>query len=134
MVHLLAWESVANSNTAVCFFRSSYNKPVEIWAFGNDGNPLWSSMDLSSQAYYSEPMIDSGGGVTAAVESRVIRFDSLGGTVWSKSTVGGTSPTLARDEAGHTIIYVDGSTFTPASENDTQVFDVSDMGSSRKIR
>jgi len=119
---------------AVCSFRSSCNKPVEIKAYDNDGNPLWSSTALSRQAYYSELMIDSGGGVISVDESRVIRFDSLGGTVWSKSTVGGTSPTLARDEAGHTIIYFDGTIFTPASENDTQVFDVSDMGSSRKIR
>ena len=80
---------VSNSDTAVCSFRPSTSKPAAIRAYDIDGNPLWSSTALGSEAYYSAPMIGPDGGVIAADDSKIIRFDSSGGTVWSKSTAGG---------------------------------------------
>ncbi len=82
---------VSNSETAVCAFRNSSSRPIDIRAYDNDGTPLWSSTALSRNAFLSAPTIGPDGGVIAADENVIIRFDSSGGTVWSNPTAGGYS-------------------------------------------
>lgn len=99
---------VANSFMAVCSFRSSSSKPVEIRAYTINGTPLWSSTDFSSKAYYSAPIIGPDGGVIAADATNIIRFEPDGDKVWSRATAGGDpiSPNVTDD--GHIILATKG--------------------------
>ena len=95
---------VSNSVTAVCAFRNSSSRPIDIRAYANDGTPLWSSTALSQNAFLSAPMIGPDGEVIAADENVIIRFDSSGGTVWSKPTAGGLSFSPNVTDSGEIVV------------------------------
>lgn len=94
----------SNGRTAVCSFRSTSLKPVEIRAYDSGGNVLWSSTALSSNAFYSAPMIGPDGGVIAADASKIIRFNAQGGTIWSVPTAGGDPISPNVTDSGEIIL------------------------------
>jgi hypothetical protein len=98
---------VANSSTAVCSFRSSSSKPVEIRAYTIDGTPLWSSTDFSRNAHYSSPIIGPDGGVIAADGMNIIRFGPDGEQIWSQPTTGNQVRPNVTDD-GHIILAAEG--------------------------
>jgi hypothetical protein len=83
----------SNGDIAVCSFRSSSSKPVEIRAYNVDEQQtlqtLWSSTALSSYAWASPPIVASDGGVIAVDQSRIIRFGPQGVEKWRGATAGG---------------------------------------------
>ncbi|MCH2174034.1 PQQ-binding-like beta-propeller repeat protein [Myxococcota bacterium] len=112
---------VANDDSAVCSFRSSSSRPIEIRAYDPDGVPRWGSQTLSSRAFYSSPIIGPNGDVVAVDERNIVRFGSDGSTVWSKATAGGNpiSPNVTQD--GHLILATKGG---PVSAYDFETGDL----------
>jgi hypothetical protein len=98
---------VANSSTAVCSFRSSSSKPVEVRAYTIDGTPLWSSTAFGKNAHYSSPIIGPDGGVIAADATKLIRFGPDGAQIWSHSTAGSQVRPNVTDD-GHIILATAG--------------------------
>jgi hypothetical protein len=83
---------VANGTIAACTFGGLVpaGPAPYLKAYDANGQVLWSSGDvLNATAYTSAPMIDAAGGVIAADNRTVVRFDASGNVVWRTATPGG---------------------------------------------
>jgi hypothetical protein len=69
--------------------------------YDGTGRTRWSSLLLSTKAFASAPIVDTGGGIIAADEKVVVRFDAAGNVLWITPTPGGTpiSPVIVQGTA-----------------------------------
>jgi outer membrane protein assembly factor BamB len=90
------------------FLQILIEQTLWIRAYSPDGEVLWSSAALSTQAHYSAPIIGPDGGVIAADQNRIIRFDPSGTEVWSMPTAGGSPISPNVTDNGEIVLATQG--------------------------
>lgn len=97
---------VSNGERVACSFGGNLQPGPHLAVYDSQGAVLWTSLDpdtgvdrLNKTAFASAPMIDAQGGVIAADNSALVRFDPAGDTVWSTPLSGGLpiSPGITDD-------------------------------------
>ncbi|MFN7997159.1 MAG: PQQ-binding-like beta-propeller repeat protein [Bryobacteraceae bacterium] len=94
----------SNGRMVACTYANSDPSLPNLVVYDGDGNQKFSSGTLlDDKAAASVPMMDSSGGLIAADDHVVVRYDSNGNILWQTPTPGGTpiSPVITR---GGTVV------------------------------
>jgi PQQ-like domain len=101
----------SNGKLAVCTFgdRSGDRSRPYLKAYDASGRIHWDSgTALGSWAWTSAAMVDKAGGVVAADDSRLVRFEPGGRVLWSRRTPGGAPISPTRTAAGTIVLATSG--------------------------
>lgn len=92
----LGCSSNGPGNTVACTLDNGSGPNLVV--YDGTGRTKWSSSLFSTKAFASAPLVDTEGGVIAADEKVVVRFDAAGNVLWLTPTPGGTpiSPVIVQ--------------------------------------